>query len=93
MEGWYVILSGIGGVLVTGIAFCVKNKCKHSKYELNSGCFKMSASEDERERSLKTMREQIKIIIRELQSSSSSDQSGIYSSPISASGRARASSV
>ena len=52
-------LSGYSGSLlgtltvavVLGIAWCAKNKMKHSRCDLNSACLKLSAHEDDDRRS------------------------------------------
>ena len=44
-----------------GIAWVCKNKCKHSKFAIDSGCFKFSA-DDETRRS--TIREEILLELR-----------------------------
>ena len=57
MDG--IDLSGYSGNLlgsltvaaVLGIAWCVRNKMKHSRCDLDSGCLKMSAHEDDDRRS------------------------------------------
>jgi len=58
-------LSGYGDSLlgtltvaaVFGVAWCVRNKLKHSKCDLDSGCLKISSHEDDDTRS--TIRKEI----------------------------------
>ena len=53
--------SGLLGTLtvagIAGIAYCVKTKMKHSSCDLDSGCLKVSAHEDDETR--RTIREEI----------------------------------
>ncbi len=58
-------LSGYSGSLlgtltvaaVLGVAWCVRNKLKHSKCDMDSGCLKISSHEDDSTRN--TIREEI----------------------------------
>ena len=58
-------LSGYSGSLlgtltvaaVLGVGWCVRNKLKHSRCDLNSGCLKISSHEDDDTRN--TIREEI----------------------------------
>ena len=47
---------------LAGIAWCAKNKCKHSKCDLDSGCLKISADDEARK---STIREEILQELRE----------------------------
>ena len=40
------IAGTITAALIFGVAWCVKNKCKHSKCAVNSKCFKCSADDE-----------------------------------------------
>ena len=40
------IAGTITAALIFGIAWCAKNKCKHSKCAVNSRCFKCSADDE-----------------------------------------------
>ena len=42
------ILGGVTLAAVAGIGWCVRNKLKHSRCDLDSGCLKMSSREDDR---------------------------------------------
>ena len=39
------IAGTITAALIFGIAWCVKNKCRHSKIAINSGCIKCEADD------------------------------------------------
>ena len=40
------IAGTITAALIFGVAWCAKNKCKHSKCAINSKCFKCSADDE-----------------------------------------------
>ena len=42
------VLGGLTLAIVAGIGWCVRNKMKHSRCDLDSGCLKISSREDER---------------------------------------------
>ena len=51
------ILGALTVAAIAGIAWCVKNKLKHSRCALDSGCLKVSSREDEETRN--TIRNEI----------------------------------
>ena len=42
------VLGGLTLAIVAGVGWCVRNKMKHSRCDLDSGCLKFSSREDER---------------------------------------------
>ena len=44
------VLGALTVAAIVGIAWCVRNKFKHSKCTLDSGCLKMSSREDDETR-------------------------------------------
>ena len=59
------VLGALTVAAVGGVAWCVKNKFKHSKCDLDSGCLKISSQEDEDERRSTIRREVIDQLRRE----------------------------
>ena len=45
------VLGGLTLAIVAGIGWCVRNKLKHSRCDLDSGCLKMSSREDDERKS------------------------------------------
>ena len=64
------LLASLTLAAVAGIAYCVKNKLKHSKCALHSGCIDIEAQEDSKTR--KSVRDDI---IQELK------REGLYKGP------------
>lgn len=57
------VLGALTVGLIAGVAWCVRNKFKHSNCELNSGCLKVSSHEDDHTRN--TIRREILDQLRE----------------------------
>ena len=51
------VLGALTVAAVAGVAWCAKNKFKHSKCDINTGCCKMSTHEDDETRN--TIRREI----------------------------------
>ena len=51
------VLGALTVAAVAGVAWCAKNKFKHSKCDINTGCCKMSTHEDDETRN--TIRNEI----------------------------------
>ena len=47
------VLGGLTLALVGGIGWCVRNKLKHNRCDLDSGCLKISSREDERKSTIR----------------------------------------
>ena len=47
------VLGGLTLAIVAGIGWCVRNKMKHSRCDLDSGCLKISSREDERKSTIR----------------------------------------
>ena len=45
------VLGGLTIAIVAGIGWCVRNKMKHSRCDLDSGCLKVSSREDDERKS------------------------------------------
>jgi len=45
------VLGGLTLAIVAGIGWCVRNKMKHSRCDLDSGCLKVSSREDDERKS------------------------------------------
>ena len=45
------VLGGLTIAVVAGIGWCVRNKMKHSRCDLDSGCLKVSSREDDERKS------------------------------------------
>ena len=45
------VLGGLTLAIVGGIGWCVRNKMKHSRCDLDSGCLKVSSREDDERKS------------------------------------------
>ena len=51
------VLGALTVAAVAGVAWCAKNKMKHSQCDLDTGCLKMSSHEDDERRN--TLRREI----------------------------------
>ena len=47
------VLGGLTITIVMGIGWCVRNKFKHSRCDLDSGCLKVSSREDDRKSTIR----------------------------------------
>ena len=47
------VLGGITLAVLAGIGWCVRNKFKHSRCDLDSGCLKVSSRDDERKSTIR----------------------------------------
>ena len=47
------VLGGLTLAAVAGVGWCVRNKMKHSRCDLDSGCLKFSSREDERKSTIR----------------------------------------